>query len=148
MLPLPIYTPGWRETKWSKGSCPWNQCNRQGFNLDLQIQSFSCEQLAHLCLHFLIALSHYLTLKSDQREISCYYVNALENREVMRIEYMIREDVYTVIDESTNSPHYFCWKSIGTVYENPNFDIRVKRDKESERKWRGHFFGKGPCLVF
>ena len=57
------------------------------------MQSFSCEPLAHLRLHFLIALYHYLTLKSDQREISSYYINALENREVMRIEYMIREDV-------------------------------------------------------
>ena len=59
-----------------------------------RIQSFSCEPLAHQCLHFLIALSHYLPLKSDQHEISPYYINALENREVMRIEYMIREDVY------------------------------------------------------
>ena len=33
-----------------------------------------------------------LSPKSDQREISPYNINALENRVVMRIEYMIRED--------------------------------------------------------
>ena len=33
-----------------------------------------------------------LSLKSDQHEISPYNINALENRVVMRIEYMIRED--------------------------------------------------------
>ena len=33
-----------------------------------------------------------LSLKSDQHGFSPYYFNALENREVMRIEYMIRED--------------------------------------------------------
>ena len=30
--------------------------------------------------------------KSDQHEISPYYINALENRVVMRIEYMIKKD--------------------------------------------------------
>ena len=30
--------------------------------------------------------------KSDQHEISPYNINALENRVVMKIEYMIRED--------------------------------------------------------
>ena len=30
--------------------------------------------------------------KSDQHEISPYNINALENRVVMRTEYMIRED--------------------------------------------------------
>ena len=29
-----------------------------------------------------------------------------------------------LIDISTNSPQYFYWKSIGTVNENLNFDIR------------------------
>ena len=33
-----------------------------------------------------------LSLKSDEHEISPYNINALENRVVMRIEYMIRED--------------------------------------------------------
>ena len=33
------------------------------------------------------------------------------------------------IDISTNSPHYFYSKSIGTVNENLNFDIRVLRVK-------------------
>ena len=33
-----------------------------------------------------------LSLKSDQREISSYNINALENRVVMRTEYMMRED--------------------------------------------------------
>ena len=40
------------------------------------------------------------------------YINALENRVVMRIEHMIRED-----DISTNSAHYVYRKSIGTVKE-------------------------------
>ena len=31
--------------------------------------------------------------KSDQHEFSLYNINALENRVVMRLEYMIREDV-------------------------------------------------------
>ena len=30
--------------------------------------------------------------KSDQHEISPYNINTLENRVIMRIEYMIRED--------------------------------------------------------
>ena len=29
MLPVPIYTPGWRETKWSKVCCLRKQCNGQ-----------------------------------------------------------------------------------------------------------------------
>ena len=33
-----------------------------------------------------------LSLKSDQHGFSPYYFNALENREVMRMEYMISED--------------------------------------------------------
>ena len=33
-----------------------------------------------------------LSSKSYQHVISCYNINALENRVVMRIEYMIRED--------------------------------------------------------
>ena len=33
-----------------------------------------------------------LSPKSDQHEISPYYINALENRVVMRIECMIKED--------------------------------------------------------
>ena len=33
-----------------------------------------------------------LSPKSDQHEISPYNINGLENRVVMRIEYMIRED--------------------------------------------------------
>ena len=35
----------------------------------------------------------------------------------------------SVTDISKNPPHYVCWKSIGTVNENPNFDIRVQRVK-------------------
>ena len=34
----------------------------------------------------------YLSAKSDQHEISPYNINAVEDRVVMRIEYMIRED--------------------------------------------------------
>ena len=34
-----------------------------------------------------------LSPKSDQHEFSLYNINALENRVVMRLEYMIREDV-------------------------------------------------------
>ena len=33
-----------------------------------------------------------LSPKSDQHQISPYNINALENRVVMRIEYMIRKD--------------------------------------------------------
>ena len=33
-----------------------------------------------------------LSPKSNQHEISPYHINALENRVVMRTEYMIRED--------------------------------------------------------
>ena len=33
-----------------------------------------------------------LSPKSDQHEISPYYINALENRVVMRIDCMINED--------------------------------------------------------
>ena len=32
MSPIPIYTPGWRETKWSKVSCLRKQHNWQGLN--------------------------------------------------------------------------------------------------------------------
>ena len=65
--------------------------------------------------------------KSDQNEISTYNVNALENRVVMRIESLIREDQS---DISTNSPYCFYWKIIGTVNENLNFDIRVYLDTD------------------
>ena len=41
---------------------------------------------------------------SDQNEISTYNVNALENRVVMRIESMIREDQSDIL---TNSPNCF-----------------------------------------
>ena len=45
-----------------------------------------------------------LSPKSDQHEISPYNVNALENRVVMRMEFMTREDE-SIIDISTNSPN-------------------------------------------
>ena len=32
MLPVPIYTPGWRETKWSKVPCLWKQRDGRGLN--------------------------------------------------------------------------------------------------------------------
>ena len=32
MLPVPIYTAGWRETKSSKVSCPRKQCDGRGLN--------------------------------------------------------------------------------------------------------------------
>ena len=32
MLPVSIYSPGWRETKWSKVPCLRNQFNRRGLN--------------------------------------------------------------------------------------------------------------------
>ena len=41
----------------------------------------------------IIRVINPLSPKSDQHEISPYYINALENRVVMRLEYMIREDV-------------------------------------------------------
>ena len=37
----------------------------------------------------------------------------------------------SLIDTSTNSPHYFYWKHIGTTNENNNFNIRVKRVKST-----------------
>ena len=43
----------------------------------------------------------------------------------MRIEDMITEEEYTVIDISTNYPYYFYWKCIGTTNENLYFDTRV-----------------------
>ena len=63
----------------------------------------------------------------DQHEISPRNINALKNGVVMRIENMVRKD------ESNwhKNPHYFYWKSIGTVNENLNFDIRVSRVKSS-----------------
>ena len=45
-----------------------------------------------------------LSPKSDQHEISPYYINALGNRVVMRIEYMIWKVESDVLK---NSPHYF-----------------------------------------
>ena len=41
----------------------------------------------------------------------------------MTIEYMITGKM-SPIDISTNSPHYFCWKSIGTVYLILGFKLR------------------------
>ena len=32
MSAVPIYTPGWRETKWSKVPCLRRQCDRRGLN--------------------------------------------------------------------------------------------------------------------
>ena len=37
----------------------------------------------------------------------------------------------SLIDTSTNSPHYFYWKHIRTTNENNNFNIRVKRVKST-----------------
>ena len=65
----------------------------------------------------------------DQHEISPRNINALKNGVVMRIEYMVRKDESNW--HFSKSPHYFYWKSIGTVNENLNFDIRVSRVKSS-----------------
>ena len=54
---------------------------------------------------------------------SPYNINALEKRVVMRIEWSGKT---SPTDNSTNSPHYVYGKSIGTVNENLNFDVRVK----------------------
>ena len=34
MLPVPIYTPGWRETMWGKVSCPRKQHDGRDWALD------------------------------------------------------------------------------------------------------------------
>ena len=65
----------------------------------------------------------------DQHEISPRNINALKNGVVMRIEYMVRKDESNW--HFSKNPHYFYWKSIGTVNENLNFDIRVSRVKSS-----------------
>ena len=57
--------------------------------------------LPYLTLYMCYVLQN---TKSDQNEISTYNINALENRVVMRIESMIREDQS---DISTNSPNCF-----------------------------------------
>ena len=51
-----------------------------------------------------------LSPKSDQHEISPYNVNALENRVVMRIEFIIREDesIITVLTRWVAPPKMFC----------------------------------------
>ena len=64
-----------------------------------------------------------LSPKRDQPEISPYNINALEN--IVVIELSTWSGKMSLIDISTNSPHYFYWKSIGTVNENLNFNIRV-----------------------
>jgi len=43
----------------------------------------------------------------------------------MRIEDMITQDESNKIDTSTNSPHFFYGKRIGTTNENLNFNVRV-----------------------
>ena len=84
--------------------------------------------LEHPC-HLKSGIPHPPPPWGDQHEISPRNINALKNGVVMRIEYMIRKD------ESnwyfSKNPHYFYWKSIGTVNENLNFDIRVSRVKSS-----------------
>ena len=45
-----------------------------------------------LTLRQRLGATNPLSLKSDQHEISPHNINALENRVIMRIEYMIRED--------------------------------------------------------
>ena len=41
---------------------------------------------------YIFCMFNPLSPKSDRHQISPYNINALENRVVMRIEYMIRED--------------------------------------------------------
>ena len=92
---------------------------------------------------FLPPLEHPCHLKSgvppppppwgDQHEISPRNINALKNGVVMTIEYMIRKDECNWY--FSKNPHRFYWKSIGTVNENLNFDIRVSRVKSSMYSW-------------
>ena len=66
-----------------------------------------------------------LSPKSDQHEISPYNVNALETE--WSWELRTWSGKMNLIYTSTNCPHCFSWKRIGTTNENLNFDIRVKR---------------------
>ena len=53
--------------------------------------------------------------KSDKHEISLYNINALENRVFTRIAGVHESAQMSLADISTNSPHYFYWKSIWVV---------------------------------
>ena len=81
----------------------------------------------HLALFYLMNFFKSLFLnslspKSDQHEISPYYIHASENRVVMRIGYMIREE-----ESNWYVSKFFplLLLSTGTVNENPSFDITV-----------------------
>ena len=62
--------------------------------------AFSGKKKNVLLLNISLAVNP-LSPKSDQHEISPYNVNALENRLVMRIEFMIREDEESFRSEFT-----------------------------------------------
>ena len=85
-----------------------------------------------------------LSPKSDQHEISPDNINALAHRVVMRSDDMIREDVSNWYFNKFSPLLY--WKSIGTVNENLNFDLRVQRVKTHSRG--GPFLTKTNLCLF
>ena len=62
-----------------------------------------------------------LSTKGDQHEISPYNINALENR----WQLSTWSGKMTLGDISTDSLHFFYWKSLGAINDNLNFDIRL-----------------------
>ena len=65
-----------------------------------------------------------LSPKSDKHEISPYNINALEERVVMRIEYMNQGRlVYLIFQQIL--PTISIEKLVSTINENLNFDINV-----------------------
>jgi len=51
--PVPIYTPGWRESKWIRVFLVWgNNATGEAWTPGLQIQSSRCQPLGHTRLHW------------------------------------------------------------------------------------------------
>ena len=73
-----------------------------------------------------VQLGHFnpLSPKSDRHQISPYNYQCF--RKQWSWELSIWSGRMSLIDPSTNSPHYLYWKLIGTRNENLIFDVRVK----------------------
>ena len=69
MSPVPIYTPGWGETKWSKVPCLRKQRNRQGLNLGSPDQWDREINILHCALLSQISVSNE---KENKASVACF----------------------------------------------------------------------------
>ena len=97
---------------WGSVCCVFQSTFDVLLSFSLVLWMESCSKIFFPCQSCLCPLTLYALKSADQHKMEWWWELRTWQGEMS-------------LDSSTNSPHYFYWKIIGTVNENLNFEIRV-----------------------